>query len=157
MSRESADARPGDVHEQGASEARGVRPTRRLPLGPDRRRRRTSAPGHDRRRCTAVHPGRNGPHPFRALQDRWSAPAGRAPRSRGEMIEARRLLAGLALAVLVATAFAPACADQPPIALAPIEIALDGKDEIVGVVVAADGTRYASDRGAGVVYRVTEG
>ena len=45
-------------------------------------------------------------------------------------------------------------ADQPITALAPVEILVDGRNELVGIAVAADGTRYVSDRGAGIVYRV---
>src|SRR3989442_4596526 len=50
---------------------------------------------------------------------------------------------------------ASACADQPIAALAPVETVLDGRDELIGVAVTADGTRYVSDRGAGIVYRLS--
>ncbi|MGH7331184.1 MAG: Ig-like domain-containing protein [Candidatus Rokuibacteriota bacterium] len=43
---------------------------------------------------------------------------------------------------------------QPITALAPFETVLDGHVELVGVAVMDDGTVYASDRGAGVVYKV---
>jgi len=46
-------------------------------------------------------------------------------------------------------------ADQPVMALAPLDVVLDGRNELVGVAVGADGTRYVSDRGAGLVYRVS--
>src|SRR5436309_15499797 len=39
--------------------------------------------------------------------------------------------------------------------LASVETVLDGRDELVGVAVTADGARYVSDRGAGSVYRVS--
>jgi sugar lactone lactonase YvrE len=43
---------------------------------------------------------------------------------------------------------------QPVVALAPVEILLDGRSELVGVAVDADGTVYVSDRGSGYVYRL---
>src|SRR5207247_2105338 len=49
---------------------------------------------------------------------------------------------------------ASARADQPIAALAPVETVLDGRDELIGVAVTADGTLYVSDRGAGIVYRL---
>jgi RHS repeat-associated protein len=67
----------------------------------------------------------------------------------------RGLLTWLAVVSILATAFVSASADQPVTALAPIETLLDGRNELVGVAVLADGTRYVSDRGAGVVYRVS--
>ena len=44
---------------------------------------------------------------------------------------------------------------QPVVALAPVEILVDGRSELVGVAVDADGTVYVSDRGSGHVYRLT--
>ena len=49
---------------------------------------------------------------------------------------------------------ASARADQPIAALAPVETVLEGRDELIGVAVTADGTLYVSDRGAGIVYRL---
>lgn len=43
---------------------------------------------------------------------------------------------------------------QPVVALAPVEILVDGRSELVGVAVGADGTAYVSDRGSGYVYRL---
>lgn len=46
-------------------------------------------------------------------------------------------------------------APPPPIAaLAPVETLLDGRQELVGVAVAEDGTIYVADRAAGLVYRL---
>ena len=45
-------------------------------------------------------------------------------------------------------------ADQPVTALAPFDVILDGRRELVGVAVADDDTRYVSDRSAGRVYRL---
>lgn len=39
-------------------------------------------------------------------------------------------------------------------ALAPVEVAAEGQQELVGVAVAPDGTVYFSDRMSGVVYRL---
>lgn len=64
-------------------------------------------------------------------------------------------LTWLGVVSMLATAFGSASADQPLTALAPIETILDARNELVGVAVLADGTRYVSDRGAGIVYRVT--
>src|SRR5436309_2234715 len=44
-------------------------------------------------------------------------------------------------------------AERQITALASVETVLDGRDELVGVAVTADGARYVSDRGAGSVYR----
>ncbi len=52
---------------------------------------------------------------------------------------------------------APAGADQPVTALAPFDPVVGGLNELVGVAVAQDGTRYVSDRGAGIVYRIPAG
>src|SRR3989442_1241838 len=46
-------------------------------------------------------------------------------------------------------------AERQITALASVETVLDGRDELVGVAVTADGARYVSDRGAGSVYRVS--
>src|SRR2546425_1485622 len=46
-------------------------------------------------------------------------------------------------------------AERQITALASVETVLDGRDELVGVAVTADGARYVSDRGAGIVYRVS--
>jgi hypothetical protein len=46
-------------------------------------------------------------------------------------------------------------ADQPVTALAPFDVIVDARAELVGVAVAGDDTRYVSDRGAGTVYRLT--
>src|SRR5438876_18523 len=46
-------------------------------------------------------------------------------------------------------------AERQITALASVETVLDGRDELVGVAVTADGARYISDRGAGIVYRVS--
>ena len=46
-------------------------------------------------------------------------------------------------------------ADQPVTALAHFDAIVDGRSELVGVAIAADDTRYVSDRSAGVVYRLT--
>jgi sugar lactone lactonase YvrE len=61
---------------------------------------------------------------------------------------------GLALftVMLPGTGHAP---PQPAVALAPVEILVDGRSELVGVAVDADGTVYVSDRGSGHVYRLT--
>jgi RHS repeat-associated protein len=59
-----------------------------------------------------------------------------------------------ALAVLV-LAFSATRADQPMTALAPFDVIVDGRNELVGVAVAADDALYVSDRGAGIVYRLT--
>ncbi|HEV8643234.1 MAG TPA: hypothetical protein VGV13_19290, partial [Methylomirabilota bacterium] len=40
-------------------------------------------------------------------------------------------------------------------ALAPIELLLDGSQELVGVAVTFDATAYVSDAGAGVVYKIS--
>lgn len=67
----------------------------------------------------------------------------------------RREAATLSLA-LIATAL-PGTGHAPPqriVALAPVEVVLDGRNELVGVVVDADGTVYVSDRGSGHVYRL---
>jgi glucose/arabinose dehydrogenase len=56
--------------------------------------------------------------------------------------------------VLASDAPAPGKLTEPVNALAPSEIVLDGRQELVGVAVAADGTLYVSDRGAGVIYRI---
>ena len=67
----------------------------------------------------------------------------------------RREVATLCLAAF-ATAL-PAISHAPPqpiVALAPVEVVLDGRNELVGVVVDADGTAYVSDRGSGHVYRL---
>jgi len=49
----------------------------------------------------------------------------------------------------------PITAYQPIAALAPVETVLEGRDELIGVAVTAEGTRYVSDRGAGIVYRLS--
>src|SRR5207244_8819587 len=46
-------------------------------------------------------------------------------------------------------------AERQITALASVETVLDGRDELVGVAVTADGARYVSDRGAGSVSRVS--
>src|SRR3989449_965908 len=46
-------------------------------------------------------------------------------------------------------------AERQITALPSVETVLDGRDELVGVAVTADGARYVSDRGAGSVYRVS--
>lgn len=66
-------------------------------------------------------------------------------------MRARALLA-LALVLGALLLAAALVALQSILALAPLEIVLDGHQELVGVAV-ADGTLYVSDRGAGVVYR----
>src|SRR3990172_13294238 len=49
-------------------------------------------------------------------------------------------------------------APPPPIAaLAPVETLLDGRRELVGVAVEANGTTYVSDRAAGSILRLTAG
>lgn len=58
----------------------------------------------------------------------------------------------LGLAILL-SAGASTRAQWTPTALAPMETILAGRTELVGVAVAPDGTRYVSDRGAGIVYR----
>jgi RHS repeat-associated protein len=59
----------------------------------------------------------------------------------------------MACAILgVGLAAAPAAAQIT--ALAPFDTTLDGRNELVGVAVGADGSRYVSDRGAGFVYRI---
>ena len=55
--------------------------------------------------------------------------------------------------ITLVCAAVPAGADIT--ALAPFGVVLDNRNELVGVAVAADGGRYVSDRGAGIVYRVT--
>ena len=45
--------------------------------------------------------------------------------------------------------------DQPIAALARVDTVLEGRDELIGVAVTADDTRYVSDRGAGIVYRLS--
>ncbi|MGH7419330.1 MAG: hypothetical protein ACREKB_16280, partial [Candidatus Rokuibacteriota bacterium] len=55
----------------------------------------------------------------------------------------------LVAALLPSASYAPV---QPITALAPFETLLDGQGELVGVAVVEDGTLYASDRSAGVVY-----
>src|SRR6267378_6777741 len=59
-----------------------------------------------------------------------------------------------ALAALV-LAFSATRAEQPVTALAPFDVIVDGRNELVGVAVAADDALYLSDRGAGAVYRLT--
>lgn len=57
----------------------------------------------------------------------------------------------------IVTAFVPSASFAPPdpiTALAPAEIVLDGRSELVGVAVAPDGTIFVSDRVAGVVHAV---
>src|SRR5207247_8812218 len=49
----------------------------------------------------------------------------------------------------------PITAYQPIAALAPVETVLAGRDELIGVAVPAEGTRYVSDRGAGILYRLS--
>ncbi|MEX2148140.1 MAG: hypothetical protein WED01_14125, partial [Candidatus Rokuibacteriota bacterium] len=65
----------------------------------------------------------------------------------------------LALAALAATSLlvSPVLAEPPITALAPVDTILDGRHELVGVAVTADGVRYVSDRGAGLVYRLDAG
>ena len=58
----------------------------------------------------------------------------------------------VAALVLVSSA---TTADQPVTAHAPFDVAMDGRNELVGVAVAPDGAVYVSDRGAGVIYRVS--
>ena len=65
------------------------------------------------------------------------------------------LAASALIAAITVLAFSATRADQAITALAPFEIVLDGRNELVGVAVAADGTRYVSDRGGGVVYRLS--
>jgi RHS repeat-associated protein len=60
-------------------------------------------------------------------------------------------MAALASTSLLAT---PALADRSITALAPFDTVLDGRHELVGVAVGADGIRYVSDRGRGFVYRI---
>jgi len=62
---------------------------------------------------------------------------------------------GVSTLTVLVLALSGTRADQPVAALAPFEIILDGRNELVGVAVAADGTRYIADRGAGLVYRLT--
>jgi len=59
-----------------------------------------------------------------------------------------------ALAVLV-LAFSATRANQPVTALAPFDVIVDGRNELAGVAVGDDNSLYVSDRGAGVVYRLT--
>src|SRR6266850_843867 len=59
-----------------------------------------------------------------------------------------------ALAVLV-LAFSATRANQPVTGLAPFDVIVDGRNELAGVAVGDDNTLYVSDRGAGVVYRLT--
>ncbi len=59
-----------------------------------------------------------------------------------------------ALAALV-LAFSATRAEQPVTALAPFDVIVDGRNELVGVAVAADDALYLSDRGAGAIYRLT--
>src|SRR5262249_5803802 len=59
-----------------------------------------------------------------------------------------------ALAALILASSATR-ADQPATALAPFDVVVDGRQELVGVAIDADDTRYVSDRGAGRVYRLT--
>lgn len=68
-------------------------------------------------------------------------------------MRARALLA-LALVLGALLLAAALVALQSILALAPLEIVLDGHQELVGVAVAADGTLYVADRGAGVIYRL---
>lgn len=67
----------------------------------------------------------------------------------------RRVLQALSL-VLVAALLpsASSAPGQPITARAPFETVLDGHVELVGVAVMDDGSVYASDRGAGVVYQL---
>jgi hypothetical protein len=66
-----------------------------------------------------------------------------------------RLALALGALALLAVAPAPAAAKAKPIvALAPVEILLDGHRELVGVAVAPDGTAYVSDRKAGSIWRL---
>ncbi len=65
----------------------------------------------------------------------------------------RRLWIGFAAALIVALSTATAHADVT--ALTPFDLTLDGRNELVGVAVSADGSRYVGDRGAGIVYRVS--
>ena len=61
------------------------------------------------------------------------------------------------VAVALAILFLPEKAHAPSqllSALAPVEIALDGQEELVGVAVAPDGTVYVSDRHMGIVNRI---
>lgn len=82
------------------------------------------------------------------------------PRTRLRRVGRRALpwLPGVSVGTLtvLVLAFSGTRADQPVTALAAFEIVLDGRNELVGVAVAADGTRYISDRGAGLVYRLTD-
>ncbi|MGH2660592.1 MAG: Ig-like domain-containing protein [Actinomycetota bacterium] len=68
-------------------------------------------------------------------------------------MRARGLLT-LALVLGALLLVATLAAREPISALAPVETVLDGYEELVGVAVAADGTLYVADRGAGVVYRL---
>ncbi len=68
-------------------------------------------------------------------------------------MRARGLLAcALVLGALLLAAALVAL--QSILAMAPLEIVLDDHQELVGVAVAADGTLYVADRGAGVIYRL---
>ena len=64
-------------------------------------------------------------------------------------------LTWLPIVPILAVAFGAAFADQPLTALAPIETILDARNELVGVAVLPDGTRFVSDRGSGMIYRVS--
>jgi PKD repeat protein/sugar lactone lactonase YvrE len=73
------------------------------------------------------------------------------------LASARRMKRAFAVAPLVVLiSFIPSIGQAPPepiSALAPVEIVLDGHQELVGVVVTVDGTLYVSDREAGLVLR----
>src|SRR5690349_2978395 len=62
---------------------------------------------------------------------------------------------GVSTLTVLVLALSGTRADQPITALASSEIILDGRNELVGIAVSPDGTRYISDRGAGLVYRLT--
>lgn len=58
--------------------------------------------------------------------------------------------------VVVAVLLVPSASHAPPqpiAALAPFDIVVDGRSELVGIAVGGDGAVYVSDRHAGVVYR----
>src|SRR5262245_40705226 len=61
---------------------------------------------------------------------------------------------GVAAAIAALSLASATRADQPITALAPFDVIVDGRSELVGVAVGADDARYVSDRGAGIVYRV---
>jgi hypothetical protein len=58
----------------------------------------------------------------------------------------------LVAALIPSTSYAPV---EPIAALAPVEVVLDGSQELVGVAVTLDATAYVSDAGAGVVYKIS--